>query len=75
MLLKKFTKQSGVTSQAEHGHRKGIDEGFVDKGKWHYVTRHRAYHLHATVTAQDNHCLLCFYTMQCILFVTSFQVM
>ena len=30
MLLKKFTKQSGVTSQAEHGHRKGIDEGFVD---------------------------------------------
>jgi hypothetical protein len=29
---KKFTKQSGVTSQSEHGRRKGIDEGVVDNG-------------------------------------------
>ena len=52
---KEFTKQSGVTSQSEHGCRKGIDEEVVDNGKWHYVTRHRAYHLYCTVTAQDDH--------------------
>jgi hypothetical protein len=70
----KLTKQSDITSHSEHGCRKGVDEGIRDNRKLHYVTRHRVYDLHFTVMAQDDHCLLCFYAMQCILFVTALQV-